>query len=136
MKTRTMTRPRRKKTRTRIGTKPLPLLALLLCLCGAFAGAAEKPYAVVAGTVFHDPGFTLPGAEVVLRMTVPPPGVKHPKSLTARSDGRGEFAFHVPAGKAEYLVSARADGYVSEEKPVKIESEERVDVYFSLHAVK
>jgi hypothetical protein len=86
--------------------------------------------------VFREPGFTLPGAEVVLRTTVPPPGVKHPKALMARSDGRGEYAFHVPPGKAEYSISVKADGFVGEEKPVKIESEERVDVYFTLRAVK
>jgi hypothetical protein len=136
MKTQTRKKPR-KKTRTRIGTRPLSLLALLLlCLFGAAAGEKQKSFAVIAGTVFHEPGFTLPGAEVVLRMTVPPPGVKHPKSLTTHSDGRGEFAFHVPAGRAEYSVSVKAEGFVGEEKPAKIDSDERVDIYFTLRAVK
>jgi hypothetical protein len=114
----------------------LLLALLLLCVFGASAGEKQKSYAVVAGTVFREPGFTLPGAEVVLRMTVPPPGVKHPKPLTARSDGRGEYAFHLPPGRAEYSVSVKADGFVGEEKPAKIESEERVDIYFTLRAVK
>jgi len=137
MKKPTRKKPTKRKTRTRIGTRLLPFLALLLlCLVEASAGAGQKSYAVVAGTVFREPGFTLPGAEVVLRMTVPPPGVKRPKPLTVRSDGRGEFAFHVPAGKAEYLLSVKADGFLGEEKPVMIESEERVDIYFTLRAVK
>jgi len=137
MKTQTRKKTRKKKTRTRIGTRPLLLLALLLLCCfGASAGEKQKSYAVVAGTVFREPGFALPGAEVVLRMTVPPPGAKHPKSLAARSDGMGEYAFRVPPGKAEYSVSVKADGFVGEEKPAKIESEERVDIYFTLRAVK
>jgi hypothetical protein len=48
----------------------------------------------------------------------------------------GEYAFRVPRGKAEYSVSVKADGFVGEEKPAKIESEERVDIYFTLRAVK
>jgi hypothetical protein len=137
MKKRTRKKSRRKKTRTRIGTRPLLLLALLLlCFFGASGAQKQKSYAVVAGTVFRDPGFTLPGAEVVLRTTVPPPGVKPSKPLTTRSDGRGEFAFHVPAGRAEYSVVVKAEGFLGEEKPAKIEFEERVDIYFTLRAVK
>lgn len=109
---------------------------LLLCLCGVSAEGEQKSYAVVAGTVFREPGFTLPGAEVVLRTTVSPPGVKSKKPLATRSDARGEFAFHVPAAKAEYSVVVKADGFLGEEKPAKIEFEERVDIYFTLRAVK
>jgi hypothetical protein len=137
MKTQTRKKTTRRKTRTRIGTRALLLLALLLlCFFGASAGEKQQSYAVVAGTVFREPGFTLPGAEVVLRTTVPPPGVKHAKSLRVRSDRMGEYAFRVPRGKAEYSVSVKADGFVGEEKPAKIESEERVDIYFTLRAVK
>lgn len=128
---------RKRKTRKRIGIRLSVLLTFALICIGSLA-AAEKPksYAVIAGTVFREPGFVLPRAEVTLRMTVPPPGVKHPKTLTTRSDERGEYAFHVPAGKAEYAVSVKSDGFVGEEKPAKIDSEERVDIYFTLQAVK
>ncbi len=128
---------RMRKTRKRTGTSLLALLALAF-LGAAGLAAEEKPkaYAVVAGTVFREPGFVLPRAEVALRMTAPPPGVKRSKTLTTRSDDRGEYAFRVPAGKAEYAVSVKADGFVGEEKPAKIESEERVDIYFTLQAVK
>lgn len=128
---------RKKKTRKRTGIRLLSILALaLLCVASLAAREKPKPYAVVAGTVFREPGFVLPNAEVQLRMTVPPPGVKHAKPLTTRSDVRGEYAFRLPAGKAEYAISVKADGFVSEEKPAKIESEERVDIYFTLRAVK
>jgi hypothetical protein len=137
MKPKTRKKPTRKKTRTRIGTRALSLLAaLLLCCLAASAGGEQNSYAVVAGTVFSEPGFTLPGAGVMLRTTVLPPGVKRAKPLTTRSDGRGEFAFHVPAGKAEYSVSVQAEGFLGEEKPAKIEYKERVDIYFTLRAVK
>jgi hypothetical protein len=137
MKMQTRKKRKRKKTRTRIGISPLSILVLLfLFLCGASAGDKQKSYAVIAGTVFREPGFTLSGAEVVLRMTTPPPGVKRPKPLLTRSDGRGEFAFHVPAGKAEYSVSVKAEGFLGEEKSAKIDFEERVDIYFTLRAVK
>ena len=128
---------RKRKTRKRTGIRILSLLALvLLCVAGLAAREKPKPYAVIAGTVFREPGFVLPNAEVELRMTVPPPGVKHAKTLTTRSDGRGEYAFRLPAGKAEYAVSVKAGGFIGEEKPAKIESEERVDIYFTLRAVK
>jgi len=115
----------------------LALLALALLCLGSLA-AREKPkaYAVIAGTVFREPGFALPDAEVTLRATVPPPGVKHLKPQTLRANGRGEYAFHVPAGKGEYVISVKADGFAGDEKPATIESEERVDVYFTLRAVK
>ena len=49
----------------------LPMIALL---CVALLPAGEKPkrskspdvWAVVAGTVFREPGFALPGAKIVL----------------------------------------------------------------------
>ena len=128
---------RKKKTRKRTGIRLLSLLALaLLCVASLAAREKPKPYAVIAGTVFREPGFVLPNAEVELRMVVPPPGVKHMKALSARSDARGEYAFHLPAGKADYAIRVKADGYIGEEKPATIESEERVDVYFTLRAVK
>lgn len=128
---------KKRKTRKKTGIRLLAVLALMLaCLAGGIAAEKPKAYAVVAGTVFREPGFVLPNAEVVLRMAAPPPGVKHPKPLATRSDGRGEYAFRVPAGKAEYAISVKADGFIGEEKPAKVESEERVDIYFTLRAVK
>ena len=128
---------RKRKTRKRTGIRLLSLLALaLLCIASLAARERSKAYAVVAGTVFREPGFVLPNAEVELRMTVAPLGVKRAKTLATRSDGRGEYAFRLPAGKAEYAVSVKADGFISEEKPAKIELEERVDIYFTLRAVK
>jgi len=121
----------------RIGVE-LGLLALLAWSSWAAPAAEPKPaaYAVVAGTVFREPGFALPGAEVRLTVKTPPETRKLPKPQTAASDGRGEFAFHVPAVKAEYTISVRAPGFVPEEKTAAVTAGERVDVYFELKAAK
>ena len=113
----------------------LVILALGSAFC-ASAGDKHAAYAVVAGTVFQDSGFALPGAQVLLKVKTAPEGVKAPKPQKAVSDGRGEFAFHVPAGKAEYKLSVQATGFVGEEKTASVSSDERVDVYFQLKAAK
>jgi hypothetical protein len=111
--------------------------ALLLCLPGLVSAAGDKQAepAVIAGTVFKEPGFALPGAEVLLSVKSAPQGAKVPKLQKMRSDGRGEFAFRVPGVKAQYLVTVKAAGCVSQEKAVEISgSSERVDVYVELKA--
>jgi hypothetical protein len=54
--------------------------------------------------------------------------------MKTTSDGRGEFAFRIPAGKAVYTVSVRAEGHQPAEKDVSVGGDERVDVYFELKA--
>jgi hypothetical protein len=135
--------------RTRIGTEhPVAVLSssvlrfvLVALLLGfaAWASPAQKvaPYAVVAGTVFREPGFAMAGVEVVLTFMEVPAGQKRlPKPMRAESDSRGEFAFHVPAGKAEYKVSAKAKGFTGEEKTASVQNDERIDVNLELRAVK
>jgi hypothetical protein len=125
--------------RTTIGASLVALCLLFAPASGAgnrLEGPADEP-ALVAGTVFRDPGFALPRAEVVLTVKVPPAGVKPPKAQKLLSDGRGEFAFRVPPVKAEYLVTARAAGMVAEEKAAVLSGgPERVDLYFNLKAAK
>ena len=124
----------------RIGRTDLWLLlavaAGLAACTGAVAGQKTEAYAGVAGTVFREPGFALHGAAVRLQVKAPPEGVKRPKPQKAVSDARGEFAFRVPAGKAEYTISVQAAGFASEQKPASVTADERVDVYFELKAVK
>ena len=90
--------------------------------------------AVIAGTVFRDPGFALPGAEVTL---VPDPESpeKSPKKIRKQrttSSMRGEFVFHVPAAPMRYRISAAAKNYKTEEKPVVVQGEGRTDVTLTL----
>jgi len=109
------------------------LLSFLL-LAGGVSSVAQKssPYALVAGTVFRDTGLALPGAEVTLTAKTMPEGVKKFKPQRAVSDSRGEYAFRVPLARAEYTVSARADGFMSAQKDVTVEGEIRVDVFLEL----
>ncbi len=89
-------------------------------------------YAVVAGTVFRDNGFSLPGAEVEIGFSGSPDPARKFKKMKQMSDRRGEFAFRVPSGAAEYKVSVRAAGYQGDEKQVSVGGDERVDVFFRL----
>jgi hypothetical protein len=103
--------------------------------------AAEKPrkqkrvesYALVAGTVFREPGFALPGAEVVLAGAPDAPsGGPRVKKQKAAADARGEFAFRVPPETMKYVVMVSAKGMKNQEKSVLVQGDERVEVTFML----
>jgi hypothetical protein len=130
------TRKKTKRKKTTTGVSRRVVLALFLAPLAALGQRQKKappPYAVIAGTIFRDPGFAVPGAEATLTFHAPPPGSKKiPKPLKARANGRGEFFFHVPAGEAEYTVRGAAPGLAEEEKVVRIHGEERAEVYFNL----
>ena len=98
------------------------LLAVVLC---SLAQAADKKkdlaYSVVAGTVFLESGFALPGASVVLNLKNSAANRKF-KPMEAVSDARGEFAFRVPPVSAEYVVRASMKGFQSVEREAVIGS--------------
>jgi hypothetical protein len=134
-------RMRKKTKRTNPGSSPAARIvrcAVALLVLGAFgapagAGKEGKPpaaYAVVAGTVFRDSGFSLAGAEVELAACGAPDVARKFKKVKQIADSRGEFAFRVPATPAEYKVSAKASGYQAEEKQVSVSGEQRFDVFF------
>lgn len=103
------------------------LIAALLG-CALLLGAADRndaPHAVVAGTVFRENGFSLPGATVTLAVKDAP---KKSKKLQSVSDARGEFAFRVPPGQATYVVSASLKGFQRVEKEASVSGDERVEV--------
>jgi len=113
------------------------VLALLTLVPAAEAGkkkTAPESYALVSGSVFHEPGLALPGADVTLIPNPAPDSlpVKIKKMQTV-SDARGEFVFRVPAAAMHYTVKVAAKGYHGEEKPVVIQGEERSEVTFLLH---
>ena len=113
------------------------LFCLLLLLAITAAGASKKTpveaYAVVGGTVFRDPGFALPGAEVTLSVAVDLDQEQSKiKKLTATSDSRGEFAFRVPTRALKYTVRVTFKGYLTQQKQVSVEGEQRVDATFTL----
>lgn len=95
---------------------------------------AQESYALIAGTVFRSSGFSLPGAEVTV---TPDPDAKPRRKLKKTkvlSDSRGEFAVRVPAEPMRYTVSVKAGGFRPQEKPVSIQADERVDLFFHLEA--
>jgi Carboxypeptidase regulatory-like domain len=114
-------------------------LICLLIAASPLAAAGKKKavpeaYSIVAGTVFREPGFALPQAEVTL---IPNPEQDGPpvkvKRISTVSDARGEFVFRVPAASMRYTVRVAAKGYHGEEKTVNVQGEERADVTFQLH---
>jgi hypothetical protein len=135
MKT-TMTKKTTKKTtKTRIkpGSKLAAHVVAMGCLLAlsAVPGASLQKngaYAVIAGTVFHDNGFSLAGAAVTLSRKDAPKA----KGMQSVSDSRGEFAFRVSPVPAAYVVKASLKGYQPAEKEVSVAGEERVEVTLSL----
>ena len=109
-------------------------MLLLALLAPVFGGEKkEAGYAIVAVTVFREPGFALPGAEVSLTPDAAP-GEKASKPRKATCDARGEYAFRVSPEPKSYLIRASAKGFHTEEKHVQIQGEsERAEVTLELH---
>jgi len=84
----------------------------------------QTAYAVIAGTVFRDPGFAQPGAAVILSLKDDPKGKKLQEAF---SDNRGEFAFHVPPAQATYVIQATLKGYRPVRQEIEISGEEQVN---------
>ena len=111
---------------TTMRTRPGSKLAAALFGCALLLAGAQRKnneaQPVVAGAVFRENGFSLPGAAVTLAMKEAPKG----KKLQALSDARGEFAFRVAPRAATYLVRASLKGYQAAEKEAAVGGEERV----------
>jgi hypothetical protein len=81
------------------------------------------PDAVIAGTVFRDPGFAQPGASVVLTLKSAPS-----KKLQRQiSSPRGEFTFHVPATPNSYVVTATLKGFQTARQELEIQGQEQIN---------
>lgn len=102
--------------------------ALLLCAAGKPQVKNDARHAVVAGTVFRENGFSLPGAAVTLEIQDAPQAPKKMKKIQSVSDARGEFAFRVPPGAATYIVRGSMKGFKSVESKASVSGEERVEV--------
>lgn len=109
------------------------LLFGLACLPAlAQKNRQPSPQAVIAGTIFREPGFAVAGAEAVLTVETPPAGVKRFRPMKTTTSARGEFFFYLPAASAKYRVKASARGLEPQEREVEIHGEERVELYFNL----
>jgi hypothetical protein len=112
--------------------------ATLAIVCCAMMAAGDKkkssdPDTVIAGTVFRDPGFALPEATVTLARSDDP---KRKKLVELSTNFRGEFAIHVPATPALYVVKASAKGFRAEEKEASVTGLDRVELMFTLEPEK
>ncbi len=126
---------RTKGTRSRDHWQGLLLLAAIAATAlgaGAKDKRAQAPYALIAGTVFQESGFSLPGARIEIVPARELQGARKFKKLEAVSDSRGEFAFRVPVDEMTYTLTARAAGYIPQEKTTQAAGEVRVDVFFRL----
>ena len=131
------TRTTRKK-RSPVFSAATALLGGVLCLGLAgpvpkVEGSSQKrvkdkhqPYALLFGTVFNPDGRLVRGA----RVTVKP--MEGKGKWETGSDTQGEFAVHLPAGKAVYIVEVQAAGLEPGKKEVAFEGEERQDVVVHL----
>lgn len=130
---------RKRKKKKTSGSKLAGLLLLLtLPAAGVLAAAGEDrkaaPFAIVAGSVFRESGFSLAGAEVTLEAA---PDRKPPskfKRIKVFADARGEFAVRVPAAPMRYTVSVKAAGHWPARQEVAIQGEERADLIFRLES--
>src|SRR5579859_3263638 len=118
--TRTKTTTMRRKPKSAAGLFLLPALFWAHSL-PAQGHKQQAPYAIIAGTVFRDPGFAQPGASVVLALKSAP----NKKQQQQISSPRGEFSFHVPAGPQTYLVTATLKGFQTAREEIEIQDQEQ-----------
>ena len=118
-----------RKTR-RTTTRFAKSAALAAVFAFALAGGDKKPkpgqepFALIAGSVFREPGYALPDAKVTLALKDAPKG----KKLETSTSPRGEFTFRVPPVHATYIVRVSLKGFHPEEKEAVVSGEDRVDV--------
>jgi hypothetical protein len=135
-----MTTRRTRKTKKTRKTTGVNRGILLVCLALGLVwlpapgqkSRQPSPQAVIAGTIFREPGFAVAGAEAVLTADTPPAGQKRFRPIRTTTSARGEFFFYLPAAAAKYRVKASARGLEPQEREFEIHGEERVDLYFNL----
>jgi hypothetical protein len=114
-----------RRARTRSIAERLALLFLLALTLGA---ADKKPqaFAVIAGTVFREPGFPIPGVEVLL--------IQESKKGKQKfiTNWQGEYAFRIPPQGGKYIVKVAPKGFKPEEKAAEAVAGVRTEVTFLL----
>jgi hypothetical protein len=94
--------------------------------------STSEAAAVIAVSVFKEPGFAVQGATVELAPAASENTGSKARALRGSTDPRGEFAFRVPPVPAQYTVMVAAKGLKSQQKAVSVQGEERVDATFML----
>ncbi len=128
-----------KKTMTKTKTRKTgSLLLVVVAIAGGLFlpamghGEEKKTASVIAGTVFREPGFALPGAVVTLEELEPPAKGKRGKPQKISSDAHGEFAFRLPPVETKFKLTAVAKGFAAQTKETATVPGVRVDVFFEL----
>lgn len=124
-------RPQRRSARLSLagvllGLVFLPVLASPETLL-AGQRQSDKPYALIFGTVWDPDNRPVYGVTVkIRRATDKPKKVRWEVS----SDHHGEFAQRVPAGEADYILSADLKHFkASDGKPLRLPEEVKVHIY-------
>lgn len=106
---------------------------VLLAAIAVLASGGDKKKAIedtfIEGTVFHEPGLSLPGATVAVMHRDDP---KHKKVAQESTSEAGEFKIRIPSTPAFYIVRASAKGYRTEEKEAQVTGLDLVEVTFNL----
>lgn len=106
---------------------------LLFAAIAVLASGGDKKKAVektfIEGTVFHEPGLSLPGATVTVMRRDDP---KHKKLAQETTSEIGEFKIQIPSTPAFYVVRVSAKGYRTEEKEAQVTGLDLVEVTFNL----
>jgi hypothetical protein len=125
-------------TISRMGS-PVVLLFVVYCTClcinqkpTSAEGKEREPYALLMGSCFDQRGFSLPGVTLVVQMEPPVDQKVKQQRWRMLSSPRGEFAVRLPAGKHSYLINASKRGFMTLEKTVAFEGEERHDIIFNM----
>ncbi|HYN15312.1 MAG TPA: hypothetical protein VES66_05930 [Terriglobales bacterium] len=124
-----MTTPERRRR----GRRLVLLSLVLLAAAAAWASEkrAERPYALIFGTVYAPDNRPAYGVRVKIRRAD-----QKKAHWELYSDHQGEFAQRVPAGAADYIVCAEPEDKHAPraEAKVHVQNDERVDV--GLHLTK
>jgi hypothetical protein len=118
---------------------PVVLFFVVYCAClytnqkpTSAEGKEQEPYALLMGTCFDQKGFSLPGVTLVVQMEPPVDQKVKQQRWKMLSSPRGEFAVRLPAGKHSYSINASKRGFMTLEKTVGFEGEERRDIIFNM----
>ncbi len=120
-----------KKIHACAGVVSLAALCFLLCTAAGGAGKAKdrSAQAIIAGGVYDEAGYALPGIRVKIRREK-----ERKPQWEAVSDARGEFAVRVPAGRETYVVSTHSKEHLNQEQKVEIYGQERAELILRLLA--
>src|SRR3954469_25630837 len=116
----------RMRMKTRKNSFLIFTLLLVASLLHASDSSAKKPYALIFGTVYGPDERPAYGVKIKIRRA----DQKKPK-WELISNHQGEFAQRVPAGKADYIITADVKQNPKPELTVHVDNDERKD--FVLH---